>query len=282
MTVSGPLKSALESEQYHAAFNKIKQYIHEGDCYQVNLAKRFEIAANGDPWHAYKLLRQHNAAPFSTFFSTPELSIMSSSPERLLKLDQGQVETKPIKGTRPRDSSNLKRDTALANELQSSLKDRAENLMIVDLLRNDLGKVCQPGSIAVPKPFALESFATVHHLVSTITGKLADTQSAISLLRACFPGGSITGAPKLRAMEIIEELEPDRRGAYCGSMAYIGFDGNMDSNILIRQPSFITIAIALLGWRRQLFQILMLTKNIKKCTIKPRPCSMLSNSCVSS
>ena len=234
MTVSGKLTSQLETEQYKTAFNKIKHYIREGDCYQVNLAKRFEITAKGDPWHAYTLLRQQNAAPFSSFFSTPHLSIMSSSPERLLKLNQGHVETKPIKGTRPRDIDNPERDIALAGELQNSIKDRAENLMIVDLLRNDLGKVCQPGSIAVPKPFALESFATVHHLVSTITGKLADDESAVSLLRACFPGGSITGAPKLRAMEIIEELEPDRRGAYCGSMAYIGFDGNMDSNILIR------------------------------------------------
>ena len=234
MTVSGELTCQLETEQYKTAFNKIKHYIREGDCYQVNLAKRFEITAKGDPWHAYTLLRQQNAAPFSSFFSTPHLSIMSSSPERLLKLNQGHVETKPIKGTRPRDIDNPERDIALAGELQNSIKDRAENLMIVDLLRNDLGKVCQPGSIAVPKPFALESFATVHHLVSTITGKLADDESAVSLLRACFPGGSITGAPKLRAMEIIEELEPDRRGAYCGSMAYIGFDGNMDSNILIR------------------------------------------------
>jgi para-aminobenzoate synthetase component 1 len=234
MVVSGELTSQLEKNQYKTAFNKVKHYIHEGDCYQVNLAKRFEINAKGDPWHAYTLLRGQNPAPFSSFFSTPHLSIMSSSPERLLKLEQGQVETKPIKGTRPRDLTNPEQDSALANELQNSVKDRAENLMIVDLLRNDLGKVCRPGSIAVPKPFALESFATVHHLVSTITGELTNYESATSLLRACFPGGSITGAPKLRAMEIIEELEPDRRGAYCGSMAYIGFDGNMDSNILIR------------------------------------------------
>lgn len=234
MVVSGKLASKLEIEQYKTAFDKIKQYIYEGDCYQVNLAKRFEIAADGDPWTAYTLLRQHNAAPFSVFFNTPNLSIMSSSPERLLKLTEKHVETKPIKGTRPRDLNNPTQDNALANELQNSIKDRAENLMIVDLLRNDLGKVCQPGSIAVPKPFALESFATVHHLVSTITGQLANNETPISLLRACFPGGSITGAPKLRSMEIIEELEPDRRGAYCGSMVYIGFDGNMDSNILIR------------------------------------------------
>ena len=238
LSVSGPLRSQLGLKQYQTAFNKIKHYIREGDCYQVNLAKRFEVNAKGDPWHAYKLLRQQNAAPFSAFFSTPELTLLSSSPERLLKVYNRQVETKPIKGTRRRDLTDPIRDKALANELQQSIKDRAENLMIVDLLRNDLGKVCKLGSISVPKPFALESFATVHHLVSTITGSLAEKQDAIGLLRACFPGGSITGAPKLRAMEIIEELEPDRRGPYCGSIAYIGFDGNMDSNILIRTLAY--------------------------------------------
>ena len=234
LSVSGPLRSQLSLKQYQTAFDKIKRYIREGDCYQVNLAKRFEVDARGDPWHAYKLLREQNAAPFSAFFSAPELTLLSSSPERLLKVHNRRVETKPIKGTRRRDLTDPIRDKALANELEQSIKDRAENLMIVDLLRNDLGKVCKLGSIRVPKPFALESFATVHHLVTTITGSLAEKQDAIGLLRACFPGGSITGAPKLRAMEIIEELEPDRRGPYCGSIAYIGFDGNMDSNILIR------------------------------------------------
>jgi len=232
--VVGELTSNLNRQQYQSAFDKIQHYIHEGDCYQVNLAKRFEIQAEGEPWFAYKLLRKQNPAPFSAYFSTPYASILSSSPERLLKVSNSQVETKPIKGTRPRDLTNSDRDQMLAEELQSSLKDRAENLMIVDLLRNDLGKVCEPGSIKVPKPFALESFATVHHLVSTITGTLSSKQNAVSLLRACFPGGSITGAPKLRSMQIIEELEPHRRGLYCGSISYIGFDGKMDSNITIR------------------------------------------------
>ncbi|HEC59535.1 hypothetical protein LCGC14_1926780 [marine sediment metagenome] len=232
--VSGELRCNLNQQDYQLAFNKIQDYIHEGDCYQVNLAKRFEINAEGDPWFAYQLLRKQNPAPFSSYFATPYATVLSSSPERLLKVSQQQVETKPIKGTRPRDLNNPARDKLLSDELQTSLKDRAENLMIVDLLRNDLGKVCIPGSIKVPKPFALESFATVHHLVSTITGTLADQHNAVSLLRACFPGGSITGAPKLRAMEIIEELEPHRRGLYCGSIAYIGFDGKMDSNITIR------------------------------------------------
>ena len=232
--VSGQLQCNLNRQHYQHAFDKIQQYIREGDCYQVNLAKRFEIHADGDPWLAYKLLRQHNAAPYSAFMATPEVTLLSSSPERLLQVKDKQVETKPIKGTRRRERDDPHQDQALANELLNSTKDRAENLMIVDLLRNDLGKVCVAGSIHVPKLFALESFATVHHLVSTISGRLSDNQNAVSLLRACFPGGSITGAPKLRAMEIIEELEPDRRGAYCGSLAYIGFDGDMDSNILIR------------------------------------------------
>ncbi len=232
--VSGPLKENFDAERYTQAFNKIQHYIREGDCYQVNLAKRFATPASGDPWLVYQHLRQRNAAPYSCFFSSPYVSILSSSPERLLKVKNKQIETKPIKGTRPRDLTDPQRDRDLAEELLHSPKDRAENIMIVDLLRNDLGKVCQPGSIQVLRPLALESFATVHHLVSTITGTLADDQHAVSLMRACFPGGSITGAPKLRAMEIIEELEPHRRGIYCGSVAYIGFDGNMDSNITIR------------------------------------------------
>jgi para-aminobenzoate synthetase component 1 len=236
--VSGELRSNLDETAYKAAFSRIQHYITEGDCYQVNLAKRFEIDAEGDPWFAYRRLRQSNAAPFSAFFKSENVTVMSSSPERLLQVHQGRVETKPIKGTRPRDLSNPENDQKLAHELQKSVKDRAENLMIVDLLRNDLGKVCEPGSIRVPTPFALESFATVHHLVSTVTGRLAPSQSPVSLLRACFPGGSITGAPKLRAMEIIEELEPNRRGVYCGSVGYIGFDGNMDTNITIRTLVF--------------------------------------------
>jgi len=237
-TINSELRSNFNSETYTEAFNKIQHYISEGDCYQVNLANRFEVDAQGDAWLAYKQLRQRNAAPFSAFFETEKVTLLSSSPERLLKVKNNEVETKPIKGTRPRDLTDPIKDKSLADSLQASLKDRAENLMIVDLLRNDIGKVCQPGSIRVPTPFALESFATVHHLVSTITGTLKPTETSVSLLRACFPGGSITGAPKLRAMEIIEELEPHRRGAYCGSIGFIGFDGNMDTNITIRTLVF--------------------------------------------
>lgn len=236
--VNGELRCNMDQQAYQTAFEKIKNYITDGDCYQVNLAKRYEVNAEGDPWVAYQQLRKQNAAPFSAFLNTPQAAVLSSSPERLLRVKNNLVETKPIKGTRPRDLHNAERDRLLAQQLQDSLKDRAENVMIVDLLRNDLGKVCTPGSISVPSPFALESFATVHHLVSTITGTLAEDQDAVSLLRACFPGGSITGAPKLRSMEIIEELEPQRRGVYCGSIAFIGFDGNMDSNITIRTLVF--------------------------------------------
>lgn len=232
--LTSTLNCNFTEASYTEAFNKIQHYIREGDCYQVNLAKRYEVSTEGEPWSAYKALRTCNAAPFSAYFSTDTVTVMSSSPERLLKVKDHHVETKPIKGTRPRDLDNPTHDQQLAVALQNSVKDRAENLMIVDLLRNDLGKVCEPGSIRVPAPFALESFATVHHLVSTITGQLSESASPVALLKACFPGGSITGAPKLRAMEIIEELEPHRRGIYCGSIGYIGFDGKMDSNITIR------------------------------------------------
>ncbi len=227
------VKSNLDLTTYARAFEKIKHYIREGDCYQVNLAQRFMAEVSGDPWNAYLRLRQKNPAQFSCYFNISNGTILSSSPERFLKLTNGQVETKPIKGTRRR-SAFAYEDRALAVELLESEKDRAENLMIVDLLRNDLGKTCSTGSISVPKLFALESFATVHHLVSTVCGQLRPDQHALDLLRGCFPGGSITGAPKLRSMEIIEELEPHRRNVYCGSIGYIGFDGNMDCNIAIR------------------------------------------------
>lgn len=223
----------MDKEFYARAFNKIKHYIREGDCYQVNLAQRFSIEVTGDPWCAYLRLRKLNPAPYSGFFKIPEGAVLSTSPERFLKVDNGLVETKPIKGTRRR-STDVYEDRALSEDLLESKKDRAENLMIVDLLRNDIGKSCRHGSVSVPKLFALESFARVHHLVSTVIGQLADKYHALDLLRGCFPGGSITGAPKLRAMEIIEALEPHRRSIYCGSIAYIGFDGNMDSNITIR------------------------------------------------
>lgn len=235
--ISSALQSNMDCTQYGAAFNRVKQYIHEGDCYQVNLAQRFSAHASGDAWTAYLALRDISPAPFMSYMNLGDaqssLQVLSASPERFLQVHGKHVETRPIKGTRPR-SDNAVEDASNANDLQNSPKDRAENLMIVDLLRNDISKVCENGSVRADKLFALESFANVHHLVSTVTGKLAEDKTAIDLLRACFPGGSITGAPKLRAMEIIEELEPNRRGLYCGAIGYVGFDGNMDTNIAIR------------------------------------------------
>jgi para-aminobenzoate synthetase component 1 len=235
--ISSALQSNMNYTQYGAAFNRLTQYIHEGDCYQVNLAQRFSAHASGDAWTAYLALRDISPAPFMSYMNLGDaqssLQVLSASPERFLQVHGKHVETRPIKGTRPR-SDNAVEDASNANDLQNSPKDRAENLMIVDLLRNDISKVCETGSVRADKLFALESFANVHHLVSTVTGKLAEDKTAIDLLRACFPGGSITGAPKFRAMEIIEELEPNRRGLYCGAIGYVGFDGNMDTNIAIR------------------------------------------------
>ncbi|WP_038038748.1 MULTISPECIES: aminodeoxychorismate synthase component I [unclassified Thioalkalivibrio] len=231
--VIGPVTSNFDAKGYSDAFARVHAYIRDGDCYQVNLAQRFSAPARGDGWGAYTVLRERSPAPFSAFLNTPYAQILSVSPERFLQVTAGVVETRPIKGTRPRGSSP-EADSEWARELSQSEKDRAENLMIVDLLRNDLGRVCQAGSVRVPSLFAVEGFSNVHHLVSTVTGKLNDDQDAIGLLRACFPGGSITGAPKIRAMQIIEELEPQRRGLYCGSIGYIGYEGQMDVNIAIR------------------------------------------------
>jgi para-aminobenzoate synthetase component I len=231
--VSSRIMSNLSRRAYAQRFERIKRYITDGDCYQVNLAQRFSAQASGDPWLAYQALRLMNPAPFGAYLSTPYGHVLSASPERFLKIERGYVETKPIKGTRPR-AGHARLDAELARALRESPKDRAENVMIVDLLRNDLSKSCRLGSVKVPRLFDVESYASVHHLVSTVTGELQPGRDALDLLRGAFPGGSITGAPKLRAMEIIEELEPHRRGVYCGSIGYIGFDGNMDVNIAIR------------------------------------------------
>jgi para-aminobenzoate synthetase component 1 len=231
--ITSPIVSNLTHEAYARAFRRIRNYIQDGDCYQVNLAQRFSAQAMGDPWLAYQRLRVINPAPFSAYLNTPFAQILSASPERFLRVERGRVETKPIKGTRPR-AGHPRLDAELTEQLRASEKDRAENLMIVDLLRNDLSKNCALGSVKVPRLFDVESYATVHHLVSTVTGELRADSDALDLLRGCFPGGSITGAPKLRAMQIIEELEPHRRGVYCGAIGYIGFDGNMDLNIAIR------------------------------------------------
>jgi para-aminobenzoate synthetase component 1 len=231
--VGSAIATNLDVADYRRAFERVQAYIRDGDCYQVNLARRYAAAVDGDPWTAYRRLRARNPSPFGAYLHLPFCRVLSASPERFLELRGDRVSTRPIKGTRPR-AADPERDAALARDLAASAKDQAENLMIVDLLRNDLGKSCVPGSIAVPRLFEVEHHPTVHHLVSTVTGRLRPDRDALDLLRGCFPGGSVTGAPKLRAMQIIEELEPHRRGLYCGSIGYIGFDGAMDTNIAIR------------------------------------------------
>ena len=236
--VSSPVQSNLSKTAYKRAFAKIKAYITAGDCYQVNLAQRFSAQVQGDSWHMYQKLRTHSPAPFMAYMQLPlnlheNFQVLSNSPERFIQVSGKHVESRPIKGTRPR-SSDAAQDLAYSNELLTSSKDKAENVMIVDLLRNDLSKSCEMGSVKVTQLFQLQSFANVHHLVSMVVGKLKGNKTAVDVLRNSFPGGSITGAPKLRAMQIIEELEPHRRGVYCGAIGYIGFDGNMDTSIAIR------------------------------------------------
>lgn len=229
----GDWQHQLTKQSYQEKFHKIQHYLVSGDCYQVNLTQRFQASYQGDEWQAYLALSDANKAPFSAFIRLPKQTILSISPERFIKLKQNNIETKPIKGTLPRHRDPIL-DKNAAIQLQHSEKDRAENLMIVDLLRNDIGKVAQTGTVKVPKLFAVESFPAVHHLVSTITAKLKQDLHATDLLKASFPGGSITGAPKIRAMQIIEELEPSRRSLYCGAIGYISCHGNMDTNITIR------------------------------------------------
>lgn len=232
-SLTGPWQSNMSRAEYGDKFARIQAYLAAGDCYQINLTQRFSAPYQGDEWTAYLALSAANKAPFSAFIRLPESVILSLSPERFLLLDGRHIETKPIKGTRPRQPDPIT-DGQVAEELASADKDRSENLMIVDLLRNDIGRVSRPGSVSVPHLFAVESFPAVHHLVSTIHGELDARWQGVDLLRACFPGGSITGAPKIRAMEIIEELEPQRRNAYCGSIGYLSQHGRMDTSICIR------------------------------------------------
>jgi len=229
-----PFQAAIDQHRYRQAIERIQGYILAGDCYQVNFAQRFQAPCTGDPWTAYQALRQACPTPFSGFQSLGDGdAILSLSPERFLKVSNGQVETRPIKGTRRR-GDDTDDDHLQAQELLASSKDRAENLMIVDLLRNDLGRSCRIGSVKVPELFALESYPNVHHLVSCVTAELAPGKDALDLIACSFPGGSITGAPKIRAMQIIDELEPTRRGLYCGSLLYLDVRGEMDSSIAIR------------------------------------------------
>lgn len=229
--------SPLSAAEYQNRVQKVIDYILAGDIFQANLSHRFEaeLSPQDTAFAFYKRLRQVSAAPFAAFFQLGDWALASASPERFLSCRDGRVETRPIKGTRPRHRDS-RRDAALALALQKDAKERAENIMIVDLLRNDIARVCQEGSIKVPSLCAVESFPAVHHLVSIIEGTLKQPAGPTDLLKACFPGGSISGAPKIRAMEIIAELENTCRGPYCGAIGYIGFDGIMDTNIAIRTP----------------------------------------------
>ncbi|HEY90731.1 MAG TPA: aminodeoxychorismate synthase component I [Dehalococcoidia bacterium] len=237
MITAGPAAAGLTGgfthEGYVSAVEKARQYIIAGDIFEVNISQRFEAELTIVPYDLYQRLRRINPAPFASYLGFDDVAIVSASPERFIRLKGDHVETRPIKGTRPRDR-DPERDQALARELLNSPKDRAENIMIVDLERNDLGRVCRYGTVRVTELAILEVFPTVFHLTSTVEGRLRKGKNAVDLLKATFPGGSITGAPKVRSMEIIDELEPTRRSVYTGSIGYMGFDGNLDLNIVIR------------------------------------------------
>ena len=228
------LRSTFTHRGYLDAVARVREYIVAGDIFQANLSQRFQSPLTEPPFDLYRRLRRRNPASFAAYLAFDDLSVLSASPERFLRLDdQRMVETRPIKGTRPRGLGPM-HDAALGRALAESAKDRAENVMIVDLLRNDLSRVCRPGTVRVPELLALEQHPTVHHLVSTVVGELAPGAEAVDLIRAAFPGGSITGAPKVRAMEIIAELEPTQRGVYCGSIGYLSATGALDTSIVIR------------------------------------------------
>lgn len=225
----------VDKQEYSRRIDKVIDYINAGDIFQANLSQRFtaKMTNSFDPFRHYTHLRQVNGAPFGGFMRFDDLVISSSSPERFLFVQDKEIDARPIKGTRRRDDNPMT-DLAIKEELKHAEKDRAENSMIVDLMRNDLSKVCEDHNMKVEKLCGVETFTTVHHLVSTIKARLRANLTPLDLLRACFPGGSITGCPKIRAMEIIEELEDNSRASYCGSIGYIGFDGTMDTNIMIR------------------------------------------------
>jgi len=227
------LRSNFTREEYIRAVDKVRAYIAAGDAFQVNLSQRFDTALQVSPYELHKRLRAVNPSPFAGCLSFPGVTIVSASPERFLRKQGDRVETRPIKGTRPRGSDPAE-DERLASELIESVKDRAENVMIVDLERNDLGRICRYGTVKVTELAILETFPSVFHLTSTIVGRLRQGVDNTALIKAVFPGGSITGAPKVRAMEIIDELEPTRRSVYSGSIGYLGFNDDLDINIAIR------------------------------------------------
>ncbi len=229
------LRSTFTHRGYLDAVARVREYIVAGDIFQANLSQRFQAPLTEAPFDLYRRLRRHNPAPFAAYLGFDDVAVLSASPERFLRLDEDRrtIETRPIKGTRPRGLGPM-HDAALGRALAESAKDRAENVMIVDLLRNDLSRVCRPGTVRVPELFAIEHHPTVHHLVSTVVGEIQPGAGAVELIRAAFPGGSITGAPKVRAMEIIAELEPTQRAVYCGSIGYVSATGAMDTSIIIR------------------------------------------------
>lgn len=227
------LRSNFTHDSYLTAVEAAREYIAAGDIFEVNISQRFDVDMPLDPYQLYLRLRSINPAPFAAFLDLDGLSVVCASPERFLKLSGDLAETRPMKGTRPRGATEAA-DAVLAEELEASVKDRAENTMIVDLVRNDLGRVCRFGTVRVRDLWTLEKYATVFQLTSTVEGRLSPGKNGIDLLKACFPGGSITGAPKVRSMEIIDELEPTRRSVYTGSIGYFGFNGDLDLNIVIR------------------------------------------------
>jgi para-aminobenzoate synthetase component 1 len=228
------LRSSFTHARYLEAVSRVRDYIVAGDIFQANISQRLEAPLYEPPWDLYRRLRALNPAPFAAYLDFDGVTVASASPERFVKVDDARrVETRPIKGTRPR-GIGPEHDAALGQALTESAKDRAENLMIVDLLRNDLSRVCRPGTVRVSELFTLERYATVHHLVSTVVGELAPGADAIDLFTSTFPGGSITGAPKIRAMEIIAEIEPSLRGVYCGAIGYVSATGTVDTSIVIR------------------------------------------------
>lgn len=229
-----PFESEQNGDDYLRALQRIRHYLQAGDCYQINFARRFSARLQGEPQQAWLHLLAHHPAPHASFFQRANGDcIFGVSPERFVRVEGNTIVTEPIKGSRPRGRTD-EEDQAIGQSLLDSPKDRAENLMIVDLLRNDLGRVCVPGSVHAEPLFELRRFSNVQHLVSTVRGQLRDEVDALDALLACFPGGSITGAPKRRAMEIIEELEPVSRGCYCGTQFVLDENGDLDSNILIR------------------------------------------------
>ncbi|HKL41709.1 MAG TPA: aminodeoxychorismate synthase component I [Clostridia bacterium] len=227
------IESNMTKEKYIQSIKRIKNYIKSGDIYQVNMTQRFQTKLRTDPLALYSNLRAVNSAPFAAFLDYGDYQILSSSPERFMKLEKGKLSTRPIKGTRPRGKTS-EEDHRLKEELLNSEKDRAELLMIVDLERNDFSKVAKTGTVKVPELFVIEEYPTVNHLVSKVVCELDKGYDAVDCIENTFPGGSITGAPKIRAMEIIDELEPTQRNIYTGSIGYIDFNGNMDLSIVIR------------------------------------------------